>query len=47
MCLVIQDVAEDTSAEHRHCDIPIPIEYKEGEAIEGYGEDDEEGRGHD
>ena len=47
MRLVIQDVAEDTAAEYRHCDIPIPIEYEKGEAIEGCGEDDEEGRGHD
>ena len=47
MRLVIQDVAEDTSTKHRHRDIPIPVEYEEGEAIEGCGKDDEEGWGHD
>lgn len=44
---VVADVAEDAAAVDRDGDVPVPVEDEVGEAVEGRGEHDEEGGGHD
>lgn len=44
---IVADVAEDAAAEDGDGDVPVPVEDKVGEAVEGGGEHDEEGGWHD